>query len=103
MGVFQSPNNSAIMGTVTRQRLGVASGLLSLTRTVGQTIGIALIGAVWASLVQSHLQVQGYPDVTNAPPFIQVVALQKVLIGVSLLIGLAFFMSLWALWKEKQK
>ena len=103
MGVFQSPNNSAIMGTVSRQRLGVASGLLSLTRTVGQTIGIALIGAVWAGLVQSHLQVQGFADVTNAPPFIQVIALQQVLVSVSLLIGSAFIMSLWALWKEKRK
>lgn len=50
-GIFQSPNNSAIMGSVTRNRLGVASGLLALSRTLGQTTGFALIGAVFASVV----------------------------------------------------
>ena len=44
MGVFQSPNNSAIMGAAPRNRLGVASGMLSITRTLGQTAGIALLG-----------------------------------------------------------
>jgi Na+/melibiose symporter-like transporter len=54
MGIFQSPNNSAIMGTVPRERLGVASGLLSITRTLGQTVGIAILGALWASRVMFH-------------------------------------------------
>ncbi len=51
VGFFQSPNNSAIMGDVPRARLGVASGLLALTRSLGQTVGFAVLGAVWASLV----------------------------------------------------
>ena len=56
LGIFQSPNNSAIMGAAPRDRLGVVSGLLALTRTVGQTTGIALVGAVWAS---SDLRARG--------------------------------------------
>lgn len=51
VGLFQSPNNSAIMGSVTRERLGVASGLLAVTRSLGQTVGFAALGAVWAALV----------------------------------------------------
>jgi len=51
MGIFQSPNNSAIMGSAPRARLGVASGLLAITRTLGQTTGIAVLGALWASRV----------------------------------------------------
>ena len=51
IGLFQSPNNSAVMGSVTREHLGVASGLLSLTRTVGQTAGIAILSAFWENRV----------------------------------------------------
>ncbi len=51
MGLFQSPNNSAILGSATSKRIGVISGLLAITRTLGQTIGIAIIGAFWTALV----------------------------------------------------
>ena len=54
VGIFQSPNNSAVMGSVPRERLGIASSLLSVTRTLGQVIGIAILGAVWAARVMFH-------------------------------------------------
>jgi nitrate/nitrite transporter NarK len=40
MGLFQSPNNSAVLGTALVERLGVVSGLLAITRTLGQTVGL---------------------------------------------------------------
>lgn len=46
MGLFQSPNNSAIMGSVTPQYLGVASGVIAAMRNVGMVLGIAVAGAV---------------------------------------------------------
>ncbi|MBE2237965.1 MAG: MFS transporter [Caldilineaceae bacterium] len=51
MSIFNSPNNSAIMGAVPRTRLGVASGILSMVRTLGQVTGIAALGAFFASRV----------------------------------------------------
>lgn len=51
LGMFQSPNNSAILGSVPPERLGIASGLLSLTRTLGQTTGVPLLGAIFAGMV----------------------------------------------------
>jgi EmrB/QacA subfamily drug resistance transporter len=54
MGTFQSPNNSAIMGSAPRARLGVASGTLSMTRTLGQTTGVAVLGAVFASRLDHY-------------------------------------------------
>ena len=51
VGMFQSPNNSAIMGNVPRERLGVASSLLAVTRSLGQTVGFAVLGSIWAGLV----------------------------------------------------
>ncbi len=49
-GVFQSPNNGAILSAVPPQRLGIASGLLSLTRTLGQTTGLPLFAAIFAAI-----------------------------------------------------
>lgn len=49
-GMFQSPNNSAIMGSVPPFRLGIASGILTAMRTVGMVLGIAIVGAVLYNL-----------------------------------------------------
>lgn len=46
-GVFQTPNNSAIMGSVPPNRRGVASGMLATMRNVGMVLGVAVAGAVF--------------------------------------------------------
>jgi EmrB/QacA subfamily drug resistance transporter len=50
-GIFQSPNNSAVMGSVPKQHLGIASGVLATVRTVGMVMGIAAGGAVLSAFV----------------------------------------------------
>ena len=67
MGIFQSPNNSTVLGNVPHEALGVASGMLAVMRTLGQTAGIALAGTVWASQV---LALNGAPitPITAASP-----------------------------------
>lgn len=67
VGMFQSPNNSTVLGNAPREALGVASGLLAVMRTLGQTAGIALAGAIWASRV---IALNGAPvtPITAAPP-----------------------------------
>jgi EmrB/QacA subfamily drug resistance transporter len=49
MGIFQSPNNSAIMGAVRPERLGVAGGMLGLNRLIGQITGIAGLSTFWVA------------------------------------------------------
>jgi EmrB/QacA subfamily drug resistance transporter len=46
MGMFQSPNNSAVMGSVPVFHLGIASGILAAMRNVGMVLGLAVAGAV---------------------------------------------------------
>jgi EmrB/QacA subfamily drug resistance transporter len=58
MGVFSSPNTSAIMGCVRKDQLGQASGVLSTMRTVGQSLSLAIMGAI-ISIIAS-------PDVVTA-------------------------------------
>ncbi len=45
-GLFGSPNNSAVMGSVPMVHLGIASGILAAMRNVGMVLGIAVAGAV---------------------------------------------------------
>ncbi|WP_040695240.1 MFS transporter [Nodosilinea nodulosa] len=54
LGLFQSPNNSAIMGAAPPERLGIASGLLSLSRTLGQTTGLSLMATVFALVTLAY-------------------------------------------------
>lgn len=66
VGLFQSPNNSTVLGNAPPEALGVASGLLAVVRTLGQTAGIAVAGAILTSQV---LAMAGPIDpVTAAPP-----------------------------------
>lgn len=98
VGIFQSPNNSAIMGAVPHSRLGVASGLLSITRTMGQTTGIALLGALWAINVAGQVGT-GISDVSEAPIYAQVIGLQHTMWFVVGLIFIAWVLSVWA-WRQ---
>jgi EmrB/QacA subfamily drug resistance transporter len=54
MAIFQSPNNAAIMGAAPRHRLGVANGMLSMSRTLGQLTGVSLLGAFFARRLQFY-------------------------------------------------
>jgi EmrB/QacA subfamily drug resistance transporter len=48
-GLFQSPNNSALMGAAPLNRQGVASGMLATCRTIGQCLSVAISGAIFAA------------------------------------------------------
>lgn len=102
MGMFQSPNNNAIMGSVPKERLGIASGLASLTRSLGQITGTAIMGATWTGLVFA-LSNGLSSNALLAPPSIQVGALQSTLRMFTYAILFAFLLSLWAWWMERKK
>jgi hypothetical protein len=55
MGLFMSPNSSAVLGSVPWQRIGTASGTLAQMRIDGQALGIALSAAVVAARLPVHL------------------------------------------------
>ena len=102
MGMFQSPNNSAIMGSAPRDRLGIASGMLAVTRTLGQTTGIAVLGALWAGQVFKHAGIVIAGGATAAPIAAQVFALRDTFVIVSILIFIALLLSIWGLREERK-
>jgi EmrB/QacA subfamily drug resistance transporter len=55
MGLTSAPATEAIMGVVPREKAGVGSAVNDTTRLLGGTLGVAVIGSVYASIYGNHL------------------------------------------------
>lgn len=55
MGLFQSPNNSLIMSTVEKDKLGIAGSINALVRNLGMVSGIALATTLLYSSMSSKI------------------------------------------------
>jgi len=96
IGMFVSPNNSAIMGSASRRQLGVVSGFMAITRTLGQTVGVAVMGAVWAGRTASYAGTRLQSGASLAPPQAQVAALRDTLHTAAALLAAALLLGIWA-------
>ncbi|MGE5577682.1 MAG: MFS transporter [Syntrophothermus sp.] len=96
-GLFQSPNNSAIMGSVPKHRLGIASGMLASMRNIGMVVGVALSGALLTSRLPVHtarLSAQGLTgDLLRKQAF--VLSLHDAYIAAATLAGIGILTSLF--------
>lgn len=54
LGLFTPPNNAAIMGSVSRDQSGVASGVLNMTRGLGTALGLASAGLIFGLAASSE-------------------------------------------------
>jgi len=62
--LFSSPNTRAVMSSVDRSKLGVASGTLSTMRSAGQSIGLAMVGGVIAVALPPQAVLQLFTGLT---------------------------------------
>jgi EmrB/QacA subfamily drug resistance transporter len=62
MGLVMSPMSTAAMNSVDRTKAGAASGVLSMTRMVGSTFGVAVMGALVTVIGRSKVD-SGLPHV----------------------------------------
>lgn len=97
MGIFQSPNNSVVMGAAPRGRLGVVSGMLSISRTLGQMIGISLVSALW--MIGTR---RAFVAGLTGPYQAEVAGFQETALLLVAWISVAFSLSLWALIQEQR-
>ena len=58
-GLFSSPNTSAVMGSVSRESLGVGSGTLSTMRFLGQSLSMVLVAFILTSSVSRDIVLIG--------------------------------------------
>ncbi len=103
MGFFQSPNNSAIMGAVSQKRLGIASGLMTLSRSLGHASGIPLAGAAFTAWVLAKAAVPGLEDVAKAPPEALVAGLSGLYKTAALVITISSVLAITALYLDRRR
>ena len=63
LGLFTPSNNSAIMGAAPKEKLGVAGGVLNMTRSLGLIFGVNISGVVLTTLEHQYLAEKGYVNV----------------------------------------
>jgi EmrB/QacA subfamily drug resistance transporter len=102
IGMFQSPNNSAIMGAAPSTQLGVVSGLLATTRNVGQSIGLPIMGAIFATRTAAIAGERGI-DLADAPARAIVGGIQAAYLFAAGLILLAALISTWGIHLERKQ
>lgn len=102
MGIFMSPNNSAIMGSAPQGQLGVVSGTLAATRTVGQTTGVALLGALWAGRALYYSVSEPAGGATGASAEAQAAALQDTFLVTMVMMTAALLLAVVA-WRRGRK
>jgi EmrB/QacA subfamily drug resistance transporter len=67
MALVMSPMSTAAMNAVAQAKAGIASGILSMNRMIGGTLGVAVIGAVFQAAARSKLdQLLGGAGLTAA-------------------------------------
>jgi EmrB/QacA subfamily drug resistance transporter len=103
IGIFISPNNSAIMGAAPRPQLGIVSGMMAQSRTLGQTVGVAVIGAVWAGRTVFHAQSPQVIGATQAPAAAQISGLHDAFYAAAALAALALVLSIRAYVRESRQ
>jgi EmrB/QacA subfamily drug resistance transporter len=55
MGLVMSPMSTAAMNAVDRTKAGAASGVLAMSRMIGSTLGVAVMGAIVTAVSKSYL------------------------------------------------
>ncbi len=92
IALFNSPNSSAMYGSVPASRLGLVGGFQALTRNLGQSLGQAIAGVIW-SLVVMAVAGAGVPDATQAPPAAMMVGFRAAFLWSAALASLALIVS----------
>lgn len=53
-GLFSTPNNSAALGSIRHERLGIGSALLNMSRLMGQMLGTAVVAGLMSVYIGSN-------------------------------------------------
>ncbi len=83
IGLFSSPNNSAIMNAVEPKDHGIAAGTLSTMRVVGQSISVALLSAILTLFIPLSIL---NPILSNSTLLTDPTAKQEFIIGMQILL-----------------
>ena len=97
LAFFQTPNNTFIMSLAKPEQRGLVSGLLNLARTIGQTTGAAVLGALFYFFIHTT-------SVVTASPASIVSGIRNSLFIAALVVICGFLLGLFAYqpWKTRE-
>lgn len=102
-GVFNAPNNSAIMGSVPPEYMGIGGGLLTITRLLGQITGIAVLGSIWATSVAAASNGALPPEgASAAAPAAQVAGLRTTFLVAGVTLAVSVIIGAWGMRRERR-
>ena len=92
LGSFTSANTNAIMGTVTRFQYGVASGIQSTMRYLGQAVSLAMVTAILTATL--HENASSSTALVLVPPNVIIDGVRVALIILAIMNGIGILTSL---------
>jgi EmrB/QacA subfamily drug resistance transporter len=101
MGLFNAANNSGVMNAVPRERLGVASALLSLARTFGQSTGVPAAAALFAGFALAHAGGASLAALLELPPGALARGTQAAYIGAAVAALAGAGVALWMMLRDR--
>lgn len=84
MGLFQPPNNSIIMGSLPKEQLGIAAGVMGTMRNMGMVIGVAVSGAVFSNRYVHY----GNIESSFLPAFRDTYIVSAIICGIAVIVSL---------------
>lgn len=98
-GLFQAANATLVMNSVPGDQLGTGGALLAMSRSMGTVSSVALMGALFASRLDSHtlsLTQQGIADTLArsqafVPAFKETYGVAALLAGVAVLVSVSYW------------
>ncbi|MFH1931523.1 MAG: MFS transporter [Pseudomonadota bacterium] len=102
-GIFQTPNNIAIMGAAPREHLGVASGLLALSRNLGQSTGLPFFGAVFSAFALAKSGLSGKTGITTASPEALMRGINGAFRLAALIVLIPVVLAAWSWWIDRRQ
>jgi len=91
VGLFQSPNNTAILSALPKEQLSTASSVIATSRNLGMALGVSL-GSI---LLSFQLMAAGYGgDVITADPALLAVSISRIMVVSAILCAVVVMLSL---------
>ncbi len=87
VGIFNTPNSSALMGSVTKEHVAVTSSILGTTRNIGMSLGVALSTALF-TYFQTRNSNLGDESVVFVASYATVIYVSIGITGIALLFSL---------------
>lgn len=102
MGFFSAANNSGVMNAVPRERLSVASALLSLARTLGQSTGVPVAATLFGGFALAYAGTAAHGGLLSLPPAVLARGTQAAYAGAALVAAFGACVALWMVVRDKQ-